>query len=92
MVALLYFLFVALGICSAGIFAWAPSSVQEIMAGVVLLSSLVCLVGAGILQRLGNIADSIDRADQNNFEVNHAIWKQAAAPTDEVSAPIRKER
>jgi len=55
MTVFLYVLFVFLGMASMGILLISNGAIQQCLAGIVLLASVACLIGAGICSRLDGI-------------------------------------
>ena len=76
----LFIAFVFLGIFSGATFVGANGAIHEGVAAILLLSSIACLIGSGILTRLEKIQKAIERADENNWKINHAAWRELRAP------------
>jgi hypothetical protein len=79
--------FVLSGILSFTLFGASKGAIHESIAAILLLCSITCLIGFVICDRLDKIRKAIERADENNWKINHAVWRELREPGNKDPEP-----
>lgn len=85
---LFYLGFVAVGIIALALFGSAESAIHQGVAAILFVGSLLLLVGGAACSYLVKIRKAVERADENAWKINHAIWRELREPGNKDPEPV----